>query len=177
MDHFERELARMMRDTREHTPFRPRHQERLRAGVRTRRRTRMAQKAVGSVLVLAGLGAGLVLLPRGTAADRPQAPLTRPGGPSPSTMPGATPTPSASVTVPAAPTGTGASGDPGATTSAPAPDPSGTVFPTSLPPDPPGVTATAHGSPPPTSRATGTTSTPTYPGDAPSSTVTPYRSG
>src|SRR5690242_14653113 len=68
MDHFERELARMMRDTQEYTPFEPAQQDRLRTGVLVRRRVRAAQKAVGSVLVAAGLGVGLVLLPH--APDR-----------------------------------------------------------------------------------------------------------
>ena len=45
MDHFERELARMMRDSREHTPFEPEHQVRLHAGVRAHRRVRAVRAA------------------------------------------------------------------------------------------------------------------------------------
>ncbi|WSQ07121.1 hypothetical protein OG604_04895 [Streptomyces sp. NBC_01231] len=78
MDHFERELSRMMRDTQEHAPFEPRHRQRLRSGVRSRHRARVAQRAVGSALVVAGLGIGFWLLPHDPAENRPQAPLPRP---------------------------------------------------------------------------------------------------
>src|SRR4051794_2526264 len=91
MDHFERELTRMMRDAREHTAFEPRHRLRLRAEVRARRRARTAQKAVGSVLAVAGLGIGFFLLPHDRVENRPQAPLPRPvtspASPSPTTLP------------------------------------------------------------------------------------------
>ncbi|AVH58072.1 MULTISPECIES: hypothetical protein [Streptomyces] len=92
MDHFERELARMMRDAQESTPFGPAHQNRLRSGVRARRRARAAQKAVGSVLAVAGLGIGFFLLPHDPVDDRPQSPLPRPAvnPTSPSTTPAQT---------------------------------------------------------------------------------------
>src|SRR4051812_44879570 len=92
MDHFERELARMMRDAQEHTPFETEHQIRLRSGVRARRRARLAQKAVGSVLAVAGLGIGLFLLPQDRVENRPQAPVPRPAlsPASPSRTPSAT---------------------------------------------------------------------------------------
>ncbi|WP_328501089.1 hypothetical protein OG828_11795 [Streptomyces sp. NBC_00457] len=78
MDHFERQLAQLMRDTQEHTPYEPKYQDRLRAGVRARRRVRAAQAAVGSVLAVAGLGIGLFLLPDGQVRDEPSAPNPRP---------------------------------------------------------------------------------------------------
>ncbi|TXS74568.1 hypothetical protein EAO69_14100, partial [Streptomyces sp. me109] len=92
MDHFERELARMMRDAEEHTPFDPAQRNRLRTGIRDRRRVRSAQKAVGSVLAVAGLGAGLFLLPHTPDSDRPQAPLPLTGRPSPDVTPTLSPT-------------------------------------------------------------------------------------
>ncbi|MET7974229.1 cellulase [Streptomyces mirabilis] len=100
MDHFERELARMMRDAQEYTPFEPAQQNRLRTGVLVRRRVRAAQKAVGSVLVAAGLGVSLVLLPHAPDRDQPQAPVPRPttGFSSPTTTPSPTPPPSTSPT-------------------------------------------------------------------------------
>ncbi|MFE2683052.1 cellulase [Streptomyces mirabilis] len=100
MDHFERELARMMRDTQEYTPFEPAQRDRLRTGVLVRRRVRAAQKAVGSVLVAAGLGVGLVLLPHAPDRDQPQAPVPRPttGFSSPTTTPSPTQPPSTSPT-------------------------------------------------------------------------------
>lgn len=64
MDHFERELARLMRGADEPTPFEARHRERLRDGVRHRRRVRAAGTAAGSVLAVAGLCLGLFLLPQ-----------------------------------------------------------------------------------------------------------------
>ncbi|MEU0674595.1 hypothetical protein ABZ330_17215 [Streptomyces sp. NPDC006172] len=79
MDHFERELAQLMRDSHEYVPFEPRHRDRLRSGVRARRRTRMAQRTVGCALVVAGFGLGFLLLPRDDPAEnRPQAPQPRP---------------------------------------------------------------------------------------------------
>lgn len=56
MDHFEQELARMMRDSQEDTPYEDRHRHRLQAGVRARQRARTAWMATGSVLTIAGLG-------------------------------------------------------------------------------------------------------------------------
>ena len=104
MDHFERELARMMRDTQETTPFEPRHQLRLRSGVRAKRRVRTARKAVGSALAVAGIGLGFLLLPHDRVDNRPQAPLPRPAmSPtlptlSPSRTPDTPPSPTTSPT-------------------------------------------------------------------------------
>ncbi|MET9408979.1 hypothetical protein ABZX90_24915 [Streptomyces sp. NPDC002935] len=143
MDHFERELARMMRDSQEHTPFEPAQQNSLRNGVRVRRRVRAAQKAASCVLAVAGVSVGLFLLPHSPDRDRPLAPLPRPATgptspyatPTPTSPPSGTPTGSATATSedtagisypPNTPTTTGSSNsvatDPGgtATTSAPA---------------------------------------------------------
>ncbi|MFE2586323.1 hypothetical protein [Streptomyces sp. NPDC059378] len=62
MDHFEQELTRLMRDSREDTPYEDRHRRRLHGAVRARRRARAAWLATGSALALAGLGVGLVFL-------------------------------------------------------------------------------------------------------------------
>lgn len=94
MDHFERELARMMRDAHEHTPFGPAQQDGLRSGVRGRRRIRAAQKAAGSVLAVAGISVGLFLMPHARDQERPQAPLPRPA--TTPTSPAVTPTPTLS---------------------------------------------------------------------------------
>lgn len=160
MDHFERELARMMRDTREHTPFEAAHQARLRSGVRTRRRARAAQKAVGSVLAVAGLGVGFFLLPHDPAKDRPQAPLPRPAT-SPS-YPSTTPTPdvSPSETSTSSPTTTAGTGDP---TSGPPTTPTATGSSVAASPDP---TVPATNTPPPSS--SGTPSAPATPSTTPS---------
>ncbi|MCX4902862.1 hypothetical protein [Streptomyces sp. NBC_00878] len=118
MDKFERELARMMRDAQETTPFEPRHRTRLRSGVRARRRVRVARRAVGSVLAAAGIGLGFFLLPNDWVDSRPQAPLPRPAvsptlpSPTPTRTPdapqsGATdPTPTDITVPPTTPTGT-----------------------------------------------------------------------
>ncbi len=63
MDDFERELTRMMREGRAHTPFDPGHRARLYEGIRARRRTRVLVRAGGSALAVAGLSVGLALLP------------------------------------------------------------------------------------------------------------------
>ncbi|MFF3741079.1 hypothetical protein [Streptomyces sp. NPDC002566] len=102
MDHFERELAQLMRDSQEYVPFEPRHRDRLRSGVRARHRTRVARRTVGCALVVAGLGLGFLLLPHDDPAEnRPQAPRPRPVS-SPAS-PSATPTrtPDASPSAPA----------------------------------------------------------------------------
>lgn len=78
MDHFEQELARMMRDSQEDTPYGDRHRYRLQAGVRARRWARMAWMATGSVLTVAGLGVGLVVLPSSFAQGGPAGPRPRP---------------------------------------------------------------------------------------------------
>ncbi|MGW3167274.1 cellulase [Streptomyces sp. NPDC001142] len=97
MDHFERQLAQMMRDTEAPTPFEPRHRERLWSGVRARRRRRAAQSAVGSVLAVVGLSVGLTLLPGHATRVEPSHPGPQPAtSPSPSASP-ATPDPSLSA--------------------------------------------------------------------------------
>jgi hypothetical protein len=78
MDHFEQELARMMRDSQEDTPYADRHRYRLQAGVRARRRARTAWLATGSVLTIAGLGVGLIVLPSSFAQGGPTGPQPRP---------------------------------------------------------------------------------------------------
>jgi hypothetical protein len=163
MDHFERELARMMRDTQEFTPFEAEDRLRLRAGVRARHRVRTARKAAGSVLAVAGLGLGFFMLPHDQGDSGPQAPHPRPATSpvSPSPTPTDTPAPP-SATSTASPTG--ATGLPSApattptsagtsdtTTSAPRPTrtetalPGGTGTPTA-PATPTGTSSTAGAS-------------------------------
>lgn len=111
MDHFEQQLARMMRNAEERASFEPTHRERLRAGVRARRRVRIAQRAVGSALAVAGLGVGLFLLPGGPTRAEPSdprpRPATSPSPPAPDTAPDVSPTApsssSATSSVPASP--------------------------------------------------------------------------
>ncbi|WP_063764832.1 hypothetical protein [Streptomyces aureus] len=106
MDRFERELARMMRDSQEYTPFEPAQQNSLRAGVRVRRRVRAAQKAATCVLAAAGISLGLFLLPHAPDRDRPLGPVPRPSVTP--TSPDATlsPTPSSSGSPTESATGT-----------------------------------------------------------------------
>lgn len=78
MDHFEQELARMMRDSQEDTPYDVRHHHRLHAGIRARRRARTAWMATGSVLTITGLGVGLIVLASSVAQGGPAAPQPRP---------------------------------------------------------------------------------------------------
>ncbi|MEW2491832.1 hypothetical protein [Streptomyces sp. NPDC048411] len=78
MDHFEQQLARMMRDSRQDTPYEDRHRYRLRAAVRARQRARTAWMATGSVLTAAALGIGLVVLANSFARGGPTAPQPRP---------------------------------------------------------------------------------------------------
>ncbi|MGI5133863.1 MULTISPECIES: hypothetical protein [unclassified Streptomyces] len=73
MDHFEKELSRMMRETEQHAPFQRQQQKRLRAGVRTRRRTRGAWIAAGSALTVAGMAIGAATISNAFAHD-PAAP-------------------------------------------------------------------------------------------------------
>ncbi|MGW3668245.1 hypothetical protein [Streptomyces sp. NPDC005141] len=157
MDHFERELSRMMRDAQEHTPFEPAQQDSLRDGVRVRRRIRAAQKAASCVLAVAGVGLGVFLLPHAPDRDRPLAPLPRPA--SSPTSPYATPTPTPSPG--GTPTGEatsestdGVSGPPNAPTTtgsstSVATDPAGTAT-TGAPATAP-ATPSRTPSPPPTS--------------------------
>ncbi|MEU0040465.1 MULTISPECIES: hypothetical protein [unclassified Streptomyces] len=152
MDHFERELARMMRDTEEQTPFEPAQQDRLRTGVRVRRRVRSAQKAVGSVLAVAGLGVGLFLLPHTPKGDRPQAPLPQPM--TGRSSPAVSPTPSPTPTRPSGGASTGSATttpDDTSSTSSPPTAPSSTGGSTSVGTDPSGTATT---SPPPRSSST-----------------------
>nr|BFD83997.1 hypothetical protein StreXyl84_33980 [Streptomyces sp. Xyl84] len=109
MDHFERQLTRMMCAAEEHTPFEARHRERLWAGVRARRRARTAQRAVGSLLAVAGVGVGVFLLPGTRAGVEPAAPVPRPASsplPSPS-FPGTSPAPGFTPGGPSSPPPTG----------------------------------------------------------------------
>ncbi|MFH8387097.1 hypothetical protein ACH4E7_40335 [Kitasatospora sp. NPDC018058] len=105
MDHFEKELARMMRDTQEHTPFEPRHRERLQAGVRARRRTRATLMTGGSLLLLTGVGVGL---PAAFAQDHhttsPASTTTSTPAPVPTSTPTAIPTSTATAIPTATPT-------------------------------------------------------------------------
>lgn len=121
MDDFERELTRMMRDTRQPSPFDPARRQRLYAGIRARRRSRMLWRAGGSALAVTGLGIGLALLPTlnsgSPPADRPL-PATTPSPP-----PSAVPAPTTSA--PAADTGT----SPPPTTTPPVTSRSGTTPP------------------------------------------------
>ncbi|MFG3589927.1 hypothetical protein [Streptomyces sp. NPDC047990] len=186
MDHFERELARMMRDAEEHTPFDPAQRNRLRTGIRDRRRVRSAQKAVGSVLAVAGLGAGLLLFPHTPDSDRPQAPLPLTGRPSPDGTPTLSPTPpqpsgtptgsgtaapddtAGTSAPPSAPASTGGAASDstdgtagtdgsGATTSAPPPRSSSTPGDNSAPP--PTTTPVESPSSPPSSSSSGSADT------------------
>lgn len=77
MDHFEQDLARMLRDSRHDTPYEDRHRHRLRAAVRARQRTRTAWMATGSALTIAGLGVGLLAV-SSSFADGGTAPRPRP---------------------------------------------------------------------------------------------------
>lgn len=119
MDHFERQLAQLMHSTHEHAPFEPRHRERLRAAVRTRRRTRALQQVGGFALAVAGLGVALFLLPGRPHSVEPSSPRPEPATSptAPAASPSSTPTSSATGTQ-------GTSSPPGATgdtTSAPPP--------------------------------------------------------
>ncbi|MGX1274354.1 hypothetical protein RKD18_007548 [Streptomyces phaeoluteigriseus] len=79
MDRFEEELTRMMRDSRQDTPYEEGHQSRLRAGIRARRRSRTAWLATGSVLTLTGAaGIALMVLPGAFSQGGPAAPQPRP---------------------------------------------------------------------------------------------------
>ncbi|MFE7776257.1 cellulase [Streptomyces sp. NPDC057445] len=113
MDHFERQLAQMMRDTEAPAPFEPKHRERLWAGVRVRGRRRVAQRAVGSALAVVGLSVGLFLLPGHATRVDPSHPRPQPAtSPSPSAPPAtpdvspSAPSSSGTSTAPASPDGT-----------------------------------------------------------------------
>jgi len=78
MDDFELELARMMRDTQENTPFEDRYRRRLRAGIHARREARKVWMVTGSALAIVGLSAGLVVLPCALGQGGPTGPRYRP---------------------------------------------------------------------------------------------------
>ncbi|BCL24664.1 cellulase [Streptomyces tuirus] len=158
MDDFERDLSRLMRDAQQHTPYEPEHRQRLHAGIRTRRRSRLLWKAGGSAVAVAGLSVALALLPnlltRAQPADpRPQpetsptaspdgTPTTEPSPTSPTptlrpetSLPATTTggaTPSATTAPPTEPTPTATASESRTVTTRPAPPPSPT--PTTAPP-------------------------------------------
>lgn len=125
MDHFERQLAQLMHSTHEHAPFEPQHRERLRAGVRARRRTRAVRQVGGFALAIAGLGLALFLLPGRPHNVEPSSPRPEPAtSPSaPAVSPSSTPTSSATGTEgthsPSVSTGGTTSAPPPTTTSPP----------------------------------------------------------
>ncbi|MCX4565324.1 cellulase [Streptomyces viridodiastaticus] len=118
MDDFERELTRMMREGRAHTPFDPGRRARLYEGIRARRRTRVLVRAGGSALAVAGLSVGLAFLPHlGSGPAPADLPLPATGSTAPPRSGGPTGTASgtAEPSTSAPPTrGTGA-GTPGDT--------------------------------------------------------------
>ncbi|MFF3402869.1 hypothetical protein ACFYW6_30715 [Streptomyces sp. NPDC002659] len=157
MDHFERRLAQMMRDTQEPASFEPKHRERLRAGISTRRRTRTAQRAAGSALAVAGIAVGLLLLPH--ASDR-----VEPSGPRP--QPATSPSPSTPEVSPSAPSSSAtstATGLPDPTNSATPPAGNGSSTATSTPSGG-AVTTPPFSTPPPPSGTATTQSPPPSPG-------------
>ncbi|MFF7731704.1 cellulase [Streptomyces sp. NPDC007984] len=99
MDDFERDLSRLMRDTQQHTPYEPEHRQRLHAGIRTRRRSRLLWKAGGSAVAVAGLGVALALLPSLLTRAQPADPRPLPAT-SPTSSPDSTPTTEPSATSP-----------------------------------------------------------------------------
>ncbi|UXY31658.1 hypothetical protein [Streptomyces sp. HUAS TT20] len=109
MDHFERQLARLMHSAQEHIPFEPEQRERLRAGVRSRRRVRAVQRAAGSALAVAGLGIVILLWPHAPVRNEPSGPDPRPAispsdpattSPTPDTTESETPSSSATTIPP-----------------------------------------------------------------------------
>ncbi|PTM96652.1 hypothetical protein [Streptomyces sp. VMFN-G11Ma] len=161
MDNFERELARMMRDSQEYTPFEAEHGARLRAGVRAHRRVRTVRRTAGSVLAVAGLGIGFFLLPHDPGENRPQAPHPQPIPATSPASPGPTPTGTAappSATSSGSPTG--AAGEP----TAPA-----TTSTSTATSDAPSATSTAtHTEAPPPDNSTATSTAPATPTNTPS---------
>ncbi|MFH9011972.1 cellulase [Streptomyces sp. NPDC017943] len=134
MDDFERDLSRLMRDTRQHAPYEPEHRQRLHAGIRARRRSRMLWKAGGSAVAVAGLSVGLALLPQMGSRAQPAEPRPqRTTSPAPTVEPSPTtgaPGPSVTPTRPesTAPATTAGSDAPQAGTTMPVdPTPTRTV--------------------------------------------------
>jgi hypothetical protein len=78
MDHFERELTRLMHAGEEDASYGARERQRLRAGVRSRQRARRAWVVAGSVLAVAGCGVGLTFLGGALAMGGPTGPGPRP---------------------------------------------------------------------------------------------------
>ncbi|WP_159038159.1 hypothetical protein [Streptomyces sp. WM6386] len=78
MDRFEQELTRMMRAGHTDRPYEDRHRYRLHAGVRARQRARAAWMATASVLTIAGLGIGLLLLASSVTQGGPHTRQPRP---------------------------------------------------------------------------------------------------
>ncbi|MFI0505259.1 cellulase [Streptomyces albogriseolus] len=159
MDDFERELTRVMREGRAHTPFDPGHRARLYEGIRARRRTRVLVRAGGSALAVAGLSVGLAFLPHlGSGPAPADLPLPATG----STAPPRSGEPTGTTSGTAAPS---TSVPPPRTTEAGTPDdtPAGTTEPATTAPGP-----THSGSVPPRTTESETSgpgpgSTPTYP--------------
>ncbi|MEU0580612.1 cellulase [Streptomyces griseoincarnatus] len=157
MDDFERELTRMMREGRAHTPFDPGRRARLYDGIRARRRTRVLVRAGGSALAVAGLSVGLAFLPHlGSGPAPADLPLPATGSTAPPRSGGPTGTASAtaepSTSVP--PAGSTESGTPGGSTT------------TGPPTTDPGSTASGSVSPGTTEAGTSepdVNGTPTYP--------------
>ncbi|WP_406290353.1 cellulase [Embleya sp. NBC_00896] len=109
MDAFEKELARMMRDTEESTPFDSEHGTRLKAGVRSRRRARTAWAAGGAAAAIVALAAGLLFLPGTSADEGPAGPVpTAPPTPRPPTHAPQTNTPQTTTPPPPSSPTTGA---------------------------------------------------------------------
>jgi hypothetical protein len=122
MDHFERQLAQMMRDAEAPTPFEPKHRERLWAGVRVRSRRRAAQRAVGAALAVVGLSVGLFLLPGHATRVEPSRP-----GPQPATSPPPSASPATPEASPRVPSFAGTSTAPASPDETAATLPSGTT--------------------------------------------------
>ncbi|MFF8596611.1 hypothetical protein ACF061_35310 [Streptomyces sp. NPDC015220] len=129
-DRFELRLTRLMREGEQYTPFEPRHRERLRAGVRARRRARAARRAVGSLLAVAGIGLGLLLLPDRHVRTEPSAPVPRPVSVPSSSPPATTPPPDAPASRTPSSADTTAPPTPGRTRGTP---PAGTTMPATSP--------------------------------------------
>ena len=147
MDDFERDLSRLLRDTQQHTPYEPEHRQRLHAGIRSRRRSRLLWKAGASAVAVAGLSVALALLPnmltRAQPADHRPQPAT---SPTPSQVSGPTSDPPDPTTTPtsqeptAPATTTGGSTLPGGPSTTISPTPTATASEsrtTSAPPTPP----------------------------------------
>ncbi|MGY1503395.1 hypothetical protein ACW4TU_43670 [Streptomyces sp. QTS52] len=134
MDHFEQELARMMRDSQEDTPYEDRHRRRLQAGVRARRGARVVWTATGSLLAIAALGVGLTVLPNSLTQRGPTSPRPRPVTSAESVPMPATARPASSAQEVPMP------GDTSATASAPMPYRSPSLDPVHMPTR----TSTAH---------------------------------